>query len=143
LLGKDFSLSVSFCTIATKTPYNAAEWAAKNIGMPMQTSDRESYTSTIGGGRDSVSTHNETNVDYLVTPNEIQNLKKLQGYFRYDEYVVPIQFQYPTLTGKDNSPIVSEQVMEEVEVIDPLLLPNAISLGRIDSNVRAPLRRVK
>jgi hypothetical protein len=121
--------------------YNAAEWAAKNIGMPVQTSDRESYTSTIGGGRDSVSTHNETNVDYLVTPNEIQNLKKLHGYFRYDEYVVPIRFQYPTLTGKDDSLIVSEQVIEEV--VDPLLLPDAVSLDWIDSNVRAPLRRVK
>lgn len=82
--------------------YAAAEWTAKNIGMPEREKDLESYTSTLGGqGRDSINHRTETKTDYLVYPNEIQNLEKLSGFLRYDKYAVPIRFPYPQLTKKN------------------------------------------
>ena len=78
--------------------YAAAEWAAKNIGMPEQERDIESYTSSMSvKGNDSINLRTERRADYLVYPNEIQNLSKLTGYLRYDKYVVPIRFPYPDL----------------------------------------------
>lgn len=80
--------------------YAAADWAAKNIGMPEREREVESFTSPLtftGNGKESVSVRTDKRTDYLVYPNEIQNLPKLSGYLRYDRYAVPIRFLYPTL----------------------------------------------
>ena len=80
--------------------FAAAEWAAKNIGMPEREREIESFTSPFsltGSGKDSVSVRTDKRTDYLVYPNEIQNLPKLSGYLRYDKYAVPINFDYPKL----------------------------------------------
>jgi type IV secretory pathway TraG/TraD family ATPase VirD4 len=80
--------------------YAAADWAAKNIGMPEREREVESFTSPLsftGSGKESVNVRTDKRTDYLVYPNEIQNLPKLSGYLRYDRYAVPIQFDYPTL----------------------------------------------
>ncbi|MGB5635564.1 MAG: type IV secretion system DNA-binding domain-containing protein [Waterburya sp.] len=80
--------------------YAAADWAAKNIGMPEREREVESFTSPLsfsGSGRESVSVRTDKRTDYLVYPNEIQNLPKLSGYLRYDQYAVPMTFDYPNL----------------------------------------------
>lgn len=80
--------------------YAAADWAAKNIGMPEREREVESFTSPLsftGSGKESVSVRTDKRTDYLVYPNEIQNLPKLTGYLRYDRYAVPIRFPYPKL----------------------------------------------
>ncbi len=80
--------------------YAAADWAAKNIGMPEREREVESFTSPLsftGNGKESVSVRTDKRTDYLVYPNEIQNLPKLSGYLRYDQYAVPISFKYPNL----------------------------------------------
>lgn len=90
--------------------YAAAEWAAKNIGMPERERELESYTSPLaltGGGKDSVNIRTDKRTDYLVFPNEIQNLPKLTGYLRYDNYAVPIQFPYPEPQRAADSPPTS------------------------------------
>jgi hypothetical protein len=74
------------------TEYGAAEWMAKNIGMAEQTREAESLTASVGQGRDSVNYHEERRVEYVVLPNEIQNLTELTGYLRYDRYVTGIKF---------------------------------------------------
>jgi hypothetical protein len=72
--------------------YSAAKWIAENIGLAEQTREAESLTASVGAGRDSVNYHEERRVDYVVLPNEIQNLDKLSGYVRYDKYVTAIKF---------------------------------------------------
>jgi hypothetical protein len=74
------------------TEYAAAEWMAKNIGMAEQTREAESLTASVGAGRDSVNYREERRVEYVVLPNEIQNLTELSGYLRYDKYVTAIKF---------------------------------------------------
>lgn len=87
--------------------YAAAEWAAKNIGMPERERELESYTSPLaltGGGRDSINIRTDKRTDYLVFPNEIQNLPKLTGYLRYDNYAVSIAFPYPQERYRETVP---------------------------------------
>ena len=88
--------------------YAAAEWAAKNIGMPERERELESYTSPLaltGGGKDSINVRTDKRTDYLVFPNEIQNLPKLTGYLRYDNYAVPISFPYPEFRSSRNEQV--------------------------------------
>jgi hypothetical protein len=72
--------------------YSAAKWIAENIGLAEQTREAESLTASVGQGRDSVNYHEERRTDYVILPNEIQNLEKLSGYLRYDRYVTAIKF---------------------------------------------------
>ena len=88
--------------------YAAAEWAAKNIGMPERERQMESFTSPLaltGGGKDSINVRTDKRTDYLVFPNEIQNLPKLTGYLRYDNYAVPISFPYPEFRSSRNEQV--------------------------------------
>ncbi|MEM9272603.1 MAG: type IV secretion system DNA-binding domain-containing protein [Cyanobacteria bacterium P01_F01_bin.143] len=82
--------------------FAAAEWAARNIGKPEIHREAESYSSTLlSQGRDSISTRTEVRSDYLVLPNEIQNLQKLSGYLRYDRYATFFRFPYPKLSRRN------------------------------------------
>jgi type IV secretory pathway TraG/TraD family ATPase VirD4 len=74
--------------------WGAAKWCAENIGMPEQERGTDSLTSSADGGRDSMNTATERRVDYLVLPNEIQNLSERTGYLRYGPYAVPVSFGY-------------------------------------------------
>lgn len=93
-------MSAPYTRIFLRTnEFAAADWAAKNIGMPERERDIESFTSPLAltaAGKDSVSLRTEKRTDYIVYPNEIQNLPKLTGYLRYDRFAVPIAFPYPT-----------------------------------------------
>lgn len=84
--------------------FSSAVWTAQNIGMPELKRDVSSYSSTVLGstGRDSVSVRTETKSEYLVLPNEIQNLDKLTGYLRYDKYAVFVRFPYPELEQRNS-----------------------------------------
>ncbi|VEP17776.1 conserved membrane hypothetical protein [Hyella patelloides LEGE 07179] len=92
-------LSMPGARIFLKTKESsAAEWIANNIGKPERERELESYSSALAltkQGNDSVSVRTDTRIDYLILPNEIQNLKKMHGYLRFDEVVVPISFPYP------------------------------------------------
>jgi hypothetical protein len=72
----------------------AARWCAENIGQPELERGTESLTTSAGEGRDSLSTATERRADYLVLPNEIQNLPERTGYLRYKEYLVKFAFGY-------------------------------------------------
>jgi hypothetical protein len=101
--------------LKTKEPA-AAEWCAKNIGQPEQERGTESVTTAVGEGRDSVNLGTECRADYLVLPNEIQNLPERTGYLRYDEYAVRIHFDYLTFPVRNPFPV-------ELPAPRPLLLP--------------------
>ncbi len=92
-------LSMPGARIFLKTKESsAAEWIANNIGKPERERELESYSSPLAlskQGNDSVSVRTDTRTDYLILPNEIQNLKKMHGYLRFDDIVVPISFIYP------------------------------------------------
>src|SRR5262249_31176644 len=74
--------------------FAAARWCAENIGMPELERGTESLTTTAADVRDSMSTATERRADYLVLPNEIQNLPERTGYLRHGEYAVRIGFDY-------------------------------------------------
>ena len=87
--------------LATKE-YSASEWIANNIGKPERQRQVESFTSSLlSNGRDSISTRTETKLEHLILPNQIQNLKNLSGYLRYDDYVTFFRFPYPKLSRRN------------------------------------------
>jgi len=89
--------------------YDAAEWCSKGIGKPEKSKSVETFSSSLlSNGRDSVSTREDLHTDYLVIPNEIQVLPKLQGYLAYDGYAVKFAFPYPKLTEQNKFPETTE-----------------------------------
>ena len=84
------------------TEYSASEWIANNIGKPERQRQVESFTSSLlSNGRDSISTRTETRSEHLILPNQIQNLKKLSGYLRYDDYATFFRFPYPEIEKRN------------------------------------------
>lgn len=72
--------------------------AANNLGRPLLSSVNRSHSRIPGQMIDRQV--NETpieKVDYLVQPDEVRKLKKLQGYLTYDDYLVPLKFEYPSI----------------------------------------------
>lgn len=85
------------------TEYSASEWIANNIGKPERQRQVESFTSgLLSNGRDSISTRTETRAEHLILPNQIQNLKKLSGYLRYDDYATFFRFTYPQIEKRNS-----------------------------------------
>jgi type IV secretory pathway TraG/TraD family ATPase VirD4 len=81
--------------------YEAAKWAAQNMGMPEFEREIPSHSYHLTGeSRDSLSTRTELRSDYLVLPNEVQNLPDLQGFFCHQGRVVKVQVAYPKLEQK-------------------------------------------
>jgi hypothetical protein len=80
----------------------AAEWCAGNIGKPELERGTESVTTSAADGRDSMNTGTERRADYLVLPNEIQDLPKMEGYLRHGGYVTKFRFSYPDIRVVNN-----------------------------------------
>jgi type IV secretory pathway TraG/TraD family ATPase VirD4 len=94
--------------------YDSAKWVAENIGLPEIVRRSYSHSWQLTGERDSVSARNERREEYMILPNEIQNLENRHGYLRYGNWVTPIHFSYPQLESETAS------TLERV-----LLLPSA------------------
>jgi hypothetical protein len=75
----------------------AAEWCAGNIGKPEMERGTESVTTSAGDGRDSMNIGTERRADYLVLPNEIQNLPRREGYFCHGGHAVRFRYDHPGL----------------------------------------------
>lgn len=80
--------------------YTAAEWCAANAGKPEM--ERQVESITAGEGKDSKNYSLERKTDFLVIPNQFQNLSKRHGFLRYDQYLCEIRFPYPILAKKNS-----------------------------------------
>jgi Type IV secretion-system coupling protein DNA-binding domain len=96
--------------------YDSAKWVAENIGLPEIVRRSYSHSWQLAGDRSSVSSRNERREEYMILPNEIQNLENRYGYLRYGNWVTPIHFSYPQLENETAS------TLERV-----LLLPSALT----------------
>jgi hypothetical protein len=81
--------------------FAAARWCAENIGMPEQERGTDTLTTSAQDARDSLSSGTERRADYLVLPNEIQNLPRRTGWFCYGRFAVKIRFGYPRLLQRN------------------------------------------
>ena len=89
--------------------YNSAEWCSQNLGKPERKKSIETFSSSLlSNGRDSISSREDLSTEYLVIPNEVQVLPKLQGYLSYSGYAVKFQFPYPKLTERNQFPETPE-----------------------------------
>lgn len=77
--------------------YSAAKAIAETVGMPKRARRKKSYSRKVLGGDTSVSWQTETDRDYLISPNVIQNLATMQGLIKYDNWAVPFNFDYPPI----------------------------------------------
>lgn len=96
-------LSCSTTKVFLRTSeYESAEWVSKNIGSPERKKTVETFSSSLlSDGRDSISSREDLNTNYLVIPNEIQIIPKLSGYLVYGGYAVNFRFPYPKLVERN------------------------------------------
>ena len=80
----------------------SATQAAANLGKPLQSIINRSYSRGSSDLTDkNITQRNEEKVDFLVPPDVIRKLKKLNGFLTYDGYLLPIRFDYPPLTRRN------------------------------------------
>ncbi len=98
IYGKDsdtiFAQAKTKVILRTNEP-DAAEWASRMIGdveIERAKESRPAHKIASGGRGHSYST--EKRIERLVMASEIQNLKDLHGYFRYQDICCPVHFAY-------------------------------------------------
>jgi hypothetical protein len=79
----------------------AAQWCADAIGRPELERGTETLSTSAGEGRDSVNTGTDRRCDYLVLPNEVQDLDEMTAYLRYRGHVVKFRFDYLDLPDRN------------------------------------------
>ena len=94
--------------------HKAALWSAENLGMPETERGTTGISTSVGEGRDSLTLGSERRVETLILPDEIKNLKSLEGFLRYQEYLTKFSFSYPD---------ISLSSLEDVLQKKKLLLP--------------------